>query len=342
VRAVVFTEFGGPEVLRAEEVPTPEPGPGEALLAVKACGLNHLDLWVRRGPATTPIPMPHILGADVAGTVAKVGSGIQGLPVGLPVTVNPSLWCGVCEYCRMGEESLCMKFGLLGDDRNGGYAELCVVPVQNLMPIPPGFSFEEVAAVPLVFLTAWRMLVTKAQVRAGDDVLVIGAGGGVSSAAIQIAKLHGARVFATSGSSSKLQKAKALGADILINHKQEAFDEVVRGQTNGRGVDIVVENVGEATFAKSLASLRKGGKLVTCGRTSGSRAELDISDIYWRQIEILGSTMGNVREFETVMRLIWRRQLKPVVDRVLPLHEARRAHEILEHQRQFGKVILVP
>jgi len=324
------------------DVPDPVVGPDEVLVRVRAVALNHLDLWVRGGLPGLKLPLPHILGSDVAGEVAATGDWVKDLEVGERVVVNPGRSCGECEACRAGEDSLCRDYKILGEHLPGGYAQLVAVPERGVIRLPADFPFEEAAAAPLAFMTAWRMLVTRAAVKPGEDILILGAGSGVSTAAIQIAKIAGCTVYATSSSAEKLQKARALGADVLINHKEMEIDKAVWELTGKRGVDVVVDHVGAATLAKSLRSLRRGGRLLLCGATTGPTAEVDLRYIFWRQISILGSTMSSQHEFEQVMRLVFMRKLKPVVDRVLPLEKAREAHEHLERGEQFGKVVLVP
>ncbi len=342
MKAVIFDEHGGPEVLKIGEVPEPEPGPDEVVLAVKAAALNHLDLWVRKGIPGLKLTMPHVPGSDGAGVVSSIGWKVKGLIDGDRVALNPGLSCGTCEFCRRGEESLCVEFKILGEHVRGTCAEFVKVPAKNLFKIPPSLGFEEAAALPLASLTAWRMLVTRAGLKQGQDVLINGAGSGVSVAAIQIAKHIGARVFVTSRSDEKLEKAKELGADMLINLTKERFDEVIWRETKKRGVDVVLDHVGPATWPQSLRSLAKGGKIVVCGATSGPKAEIDIRSLYWRQFSIIGSTMSSQKEFEAMMGLVVQGKLKPVIDRVMPMSETRKAHEILEKGEQFGKLVLTP
>ncbi|MFQ5795768.1 MAG: zinc-binding dehydrogenase [Candidatus Bipolaricaulia bacterium] len=340
MKAVTFHEHGGVEVLRYEEVPEPEIGPEDVLVEVNACALNHLDLFVRRGIPGLKLPLPHILGSDVAGVVAAVGERVETVEVGTRVVVNPGLNCGRCEFCLAGEESECVTYRILGEHVLGGYAERVGVPARNAILLPDHVSFEEAAAVPLVFMTAWRMLITRAKLRPGEDVLILGVGGGVASAALQIAKLYGAQVFATASSEAKLEKAHDLGADVLINYTQTDFDGEVWQLTDKRGVDLVVDSVGADTWAQSLRSLARGGRLVTYGATSGPIAETDIRYIFWRQLNIIGSTMGSQKELLEVLKLIWAGKLKPVIDRIYPLQEAARAHERLESRESFGKIVL--
>ena len=334
-------EHGGLEVLKYEEdVPVPEPGAGEVLLKVKACALNYLDIWVRRG--IPGVPLPHIPGSDVAGVIEELGPGVEGFQPGERVVINPGVSCGRCDYCRRGEDPLCETYGIIGEHTDGGYAEFVKVPARNLMRIPEGFSFEEAAAAPLVFLTAWRALISRAQLRPGETVLVLGASGGVGTACVQIAKLVGARVIAVASSDEKLQRLKELGADELINHTQQDFSKEAWQLTGKRGVDVVVDSIGEATWERSLRVLAKDGRLVTYGATSGPKPPTDVRLVFWRQLRIIGSTMGNHREFTEVMRLVWERKLKPVVYKTFPLEQAAEAQRLMEERKHFGKLVLVP
>jgi NADPH:quinone reductase-like Zn-dependent oxidoreductase len=339
VKAIRFHHHGGPEVLRYEDAPTPEPGPGEVLVALRAAALNHLDIFTRSG-GVPKVPLPHIGGADGAGVVAANGPGASQHPVGTRVFFDPGLSDRTCDYCARGEHSLCDKWEILGEHRDGTFAQAVVIPQVNLRPIPEGLSFEEAAAFPLVFLTAWRMVITKARVLPGESVLILGIGGGVALAALQIAKLAGARVFVTSGSQEKLERAKAMGADELINHKATDFSKEVWGITHKRGVDVVIENVGAATWEGSIRALAKGGRLVTCGATSGPKADEDIRRIFVKQITIYGSTMGTPHDWDQLNRLLAAKTLRPVVDRTLPLEQAAKAQELLEHGEHLGKIVL--
>jgi len=341
MKAVVIRTYGGPEVLEVDPShPDPVPGPDQVVLRVRAASINRLDLLVRAGIPTLKLTLPHILGADAAGEIASVGSDVVDLEVGERVVVNPGISCGECEYCTMGDDPLCVDYRILGEHLPGTYAEHVAVPSRNVARLPPDFAFEAAAAAPLVFMTAWRLLVTRARIRPGEDVLILGAGAGVSTAAIQIAKLAGCTVFVTSSSEAKLQKAKALGADVLINYKEVPWSKAVWELTGKRGVDVVLDHVGSATFKDSVRSLRKGGRLVSPGATSGPLVELDMRYIFWRQLSLIGSTMSSMREFEEVMKLLFMGRLKSVVDRTLPLSEARQAHEVVERGDHFGKVVL--
>lgn len=333
--------YGDPEVLEvARDHPDPVPGPDQVVVRVHAAALNHLDLFVREGMPALKLALPHVLGADGAGHVAEVGSDVTDLEVGDRVVLNPGLSCGRCEFCVRGDDAQCADYRILGEHLPGTYAEKVAVPARNVLRIPTDMGFEAAAAAPLVFMTAWRMLITRAILRPGEDVLILGAGSGLSTAAVQIAKLAGATVLVTSSSDEKLQKAKGLGADVLVNYKAVPWSKAVWELTGHRGVDVVVDHVGAATFKDSIRSLRKGGRLVVPGATSGPLLEIDARYVFWRQLSILGSTMASRREFEEVMKLVFMGRLKPVVDRVFPVEDARAAHEYLARGDQFGKVVL--
>ncbi len=339
MKAVRFHQHGGPEVLRFEDAADPELLPGEVLVRVRACALNHLDLWERRGLESVRIPLPHISGSDVSGEV--VASTIDGIAPGRRVMLQPGVSCGRCAACLSGRDNDCAHYEVLGYlNHPGGYAELVKVPAQNLVPLPDHIGFVDAAAFPLTFVTAWHMLVTKAQVRRGEDVLVLAGGSGVGQAAIQIARLHGARVIATAGSDEKLERAKALGASEVIHHHREDIADQIKRFTNRRGVDVVIEHVGEATWPKSVRALARGGRLVTCGATTGRKGDLDLRVLFAKQLSLLGSYMGTKGELLTAARLFFSNQLKPVVDRVYPLAEAAAAQQRLEASGQFGKVVL--
>ena len=342
MRAVYLERFGGPDVLAFGDRPAPSPKPGEALVRVRACGVNHLDLWVRAGLPGLEPEMPHILGNDIVGEIAELGAGVSHLAVGQKTLVNPTLSCGHCNACANGDDNLCRSYDVIGRRRNGGYAEVVSVPAANCLPYPENLPWEQAAAVPLVFLTAWHMLVTRAHVRPGEDVLVIGAGSGVGSAAVQIARLHGARVIATAGSAAKLERARALGAQETIDHATEDIAARARALTGKKGVDVVFEHVGGHVFEAAVASLARDGRLVTCGDTIGKRATLDLDMLFGRHLTLLGSWMGRRSDLNAVLKHVASGALKPVVDSVLPLAEARRAHERLEARDVFGKLVLVP
>src|ERR1700720_3983302 len=340
MKAILFHQHGGPEVLKYTDAPDPAIRPNEVLVRVKACALNHLDLWVRRGNPNIPIPLPHIPGSDVAGEIAQIGADVTTVREGQKIVLAPGVTCGKCPSCLAGQDNRCRNFTNLGYMIDGGCAEFVRVPEVNCMPYPENLSFEEAASIPLVFQTAWHMLVARAELQPGEDVLILGAGSGVGSAAIQIAKFFGARVIATAGSAEKLQKGKELGADHLINHKTQKIRDEVRRLTNKRGVDVVFEHVGIATWDESIASLAPGGRLVTCGATTGYDAKIDLRFLFSRQLSVLGSYMGAKSELQTVLKLVAAGRLKPIVDRVFPLAEAAAAHTYLEAGSQFGKVVL--
>src|SRR5579864_7266473 len=342
MRAVRFHQHGGPEVLVYEQAPDPVPGPGRVLVRVRACAVNHLDIHVRRGIPGMTLPLPHILGSDVAGEVAAIGPGVTSCKPGDAVVVNPGVSCGHCEACLSAADNLCRQYSILGEHIPGGYAELVAVPKANILPKPARLSFTDAAAVQLVFLTAWDMLVAGARVRPSETVLVWGAGSGVGSAAIQIAKEFDARVIAIAGADWKLERARALGADDTINHATQSVGDAVRSLTGRRGVDIVFEHVGQATWETSLRALARGGRLVTCGATSGFAAQTDLRYVFARRILIRGSFMGSKGTMHEIMRLVDAGRLRPVVHAVRPLEDARHAHEMLERSEQFGKLVLEP
>ena len=341
MKAVLLPRYGGPDVLEpVRDHPEPVIGPDQVLLRVRAASVNRLDLLIRAGIPSLKLALPHLLGADAAGEVAEVGSDVADLEVGERVLVNPAVSCGRCEPCARGEDSLCVDVRVLGEHLPGTYAEFVAVPARNVARLPPDFEWAPAAAAPLVFMTAWRLLVTRAGIRPGEDVLILGAGSGVSTAAVQIAKLAGCTVFVTSASDEKLRKAKALGADVLIDASAMPWSQAAWELTGRRGVDVVLDHIGAATFKDSVRALRRGGRLVSPGATSGPLVELDMRYLYWRQISVLGSTLASRAEFDEVMKLVFMGRLKPVVDRAFPLEEARQAHERLERREQFGKVVL--
>ena len=340
MRAIIFSQHGGPEVLQVGEVPNPQIKANEVLVEVRACALNHLDVWVRNGLPGIKIPLPHILGCDVAGVVREVGDLVTWTKAGDEVMVQPGVSCGHCPECLAGRDNMCDEYDIVGYRRDGGYAEFVAVPGVNVIPKPKNLHWEEAAALPLVTLTAWHMLVTRAQVQPGEDVLVHAAGSGVGSLGIQIAKLLGARVIATASSDEKLAKARELGADETINYSSDDWPKQVKRLTQGRGVDVVFEHTGEATWPGSILSLKKGGRLVTCGATSGYDARTDLRHVFYRHLTILGSMMGSKADLLAAMKFIESGQIRAVVDRVLPLAEARKAHELMEDRAQFGKLVL--
>jgi len=323
MKAVVFDRHGGPEVLRSEDVPEPAPARGDVVIEVKAASINHIDIFLRRGMPGIKVPMPKIIGSDAAGVIREIGLEVSGLRIGQRVTINPGISCGHCEFCAAGFGSQCLTYAMVGENTDGAYAQLLKVPSHIVLPIPDSISFEDAAA-------------------AGEDVLILGAGAGVGTAAIQIAKMVGCRVFAAASTEEKLQRAKQLGADFLINYKTEEFDKKVRDLTNRRGVDVVVDYIGADTWVRSLRSARRGGRVLTCGATTGFAPQTDLRQIFFRQVQVIGSTMGSHREFLDVMKCVFRGQLKPVIDRVLPLEEARKGHELIEARAVFGKIVLTP
>lgn len=342
MRAVVFYKHGGLRELQETYVPRPEPGIGEVLVRVRAVALNHLDLWTLAGMPGLKIPLPHILGCDVAGEVAKLGARLKGIPLGRPVIVSPGLCCGQCRYCKSGWDSLCPHYQILGFQKNGGLAQYVVVAKENILPVSTRLSFVQWAAIPLVFLTAWHMLVTRAQLKPKETVLIHSAGSGVGSAAIQIARYLGAHVITTVGRDEKIKPAKALGAEEVINYKKKDFFLEVKRLTKGEGVDVVLEHIGPATFAKSLACLKKQGRLVTCGVTSGPIVSFDLRHFFLHQLSMAGCYLGGLKELKTVIRLVEKKKLHPVVDSIYPLREAREALKKMQQRAQFGKIVLTP
>ena len=340
MKAILIPKHGGPEVLRSADIAQPKPDPTGVLVRVRACALNHLDLWVRRGLNGVEFPLPLVPGSDIAGEVAEVGALAKRVRVGDKVVLAPGVSCGQCAACAAGKDNECRNYTIFGYGRNGGCAEYVLAPEVSLLPMPAGLSFEEAAAVPLVFVTAWHMLVARARLQPGEEVLVLGAGSGVGSAAIQIAKLTGARVIATAGSRAKLDKAREFGADEVIDHAQQKISDEVRRLTGKRGVDVVFEHVGTATWEQSILSLATGGRLITCGATTGFAAQLDLRYLFARQLSLLGSYMGSRAELYTVLKLVGEKRLRPVIDRVFPLDQAVQAHQRLEQREQFGKIVL--
>lgn len=341
MKAVVFSKHGGPDVLRVAEVADPRPRADEVLVRVRACSLNHLDLWIRKGIPGVEIPLPHIPGSDVAGEIAAVGELVTDVHVGEKIILAPGISCGHCHACLAGDDNLCRKYTLLGYLVDGGCAELVKAPARNVFPLPNGLSFEEAAAVPLVFLTAWHMLVTRAKLQPGEEVLILAGGSGVGSAAIQIAKVLGGRVIATVGSEEKIEKTRALGAEQVVLHTKSGWQSEVKRLTHrNRGADVVIEHVGEATWAQSVACLAVNGRLVTCGATTGYDAKIDLRFLFSRHLSILGSYMGSKAELFPVLDLVARKIIHPVIDKVLPLDHAAEAHARLERREQFGKIVL--
>jgi len=340
MKASIFTKHGGPDVFEYKDVPDPTIRANEVLVEVKACALNHLDVWVRNGVPGIEIPLPHILGNDIAGVVREVGGLVSWVKPGDEVMVNPGVSCGHCEACLSGQDNLCREYDIIGYRRNGGYAELVAVPGVNIIPKPAELSWDEAAALPLVTVTAWHMLVTRANVQPGEDVLVHAAGSGVGSVAIQIAKLRGARVITTASSDEKLAKARELGTDETVNYTRDDWPKEVKRLTQRRGVDVVVEHTGAETWPGSINSLKNNGRLVTCGATSGFDARTDLRQVFYRHLTLLGSFMGSKAELLEAMKFVAQGKIRGVVDRTLPLSEARQAHELMENRGQFGKIIL--
>jgi NADPH:quinone reductase-like Zn-dependent oxidoreductase len=340
MKAVRIHQFGGPEVLTYEDIPDPQPRKDQVLVRVKACSLNHLDVWVRKG--LPGVKLPHILGSDVAGEIAEIGEYVTGFTVGQRVLVAPMHFCGHCVKCLSGAQNQCREFTVLGNGVDGGNCELIAVPWASVIPIPDALDFNQAASVPLVFVTAWHMLVGLAAVRPGQTVLVLGASSGVGIAAIQIAKMFHCRVITTAGNEAKLEKGRALGADYGINHYKQKISEEVRKITNKEGADIVVEHVGLATWDESMRSLKGGGTLVTCGATTGPAVGLDLRHLFARQLKLFGSYMGTMAELHEVLGHVFAGRLKPVLDRTFPLKDLREAHEYLEKSQMFGKVVVNP
>ena len=338
MKAVRIHEFGGPEVLRCEDVPDPQPKKDQVLVRIKACALNHLDLWVRKG--LPGVKLPHILGSDIAGEIVEKGDYVEGFSTGQRVLVAPMQFCNICSRCTAGLQNQCSKFTVLGNLVDGGNCQLMALPPVNLIPIPDTLDFSAAASIPLVFLTAWHMLVGRAGIRPGQTVLVLGANSGVGIAGIQVAKLFDCRVITTAGDERKMAKARELGADHVIDHYRQKISDEVRRLTGGEQVDIVLEHVGEATWDDSLRSLKPGGTLVTCGATTGPQVKMDLRFVFARQLSILGSYMGTMGELHEVLKHLFGGRLKPVVDRTFPLSEARQAHEYMERREMFGKIVL--
>ena len=342
MKAVRFHEHGGLDVLKYEDAPEPRIQANEVLVKVKACALNHLDLWLRQGVASSKVAMPHILGSDISGEVAEVGPLVTRIKPGDRVLLSPGISCGQCEACFKGLDSACRSYTLFGAMVDGGYAEYVKSPEMNVIPIPGDLTFDEAAAVPLVFVTAWHMLITRAKLQLGEDVLVIGAGSGVGTAAIQVAKLMQARVIAVAGTDAKLEKARELGADEVINHSKQSIASEVRRLTGKRGVDVIVEHVGAAVWDECFESLATYGRLVTCGVTSGAEVKLNLQALFGRQRTILGSFMGGKGELMEALKFIAQRKLKAVIDSVFPLKDAAAAQRKLESRDFFGKILLHP
>jgi len=341
MRAFRISQHGGPEVLQWVDLPTPEPRADEVLVDVRACALNRLDLWVRNGVPGHKFPLPLIPGSEVAGTVAALGEAVQDLEIGAKALVAPGVSCGVCDRCVAGIDMLCPRYGILGEHRDGGYAEFVAVPRRNVLPLPEGLSYAEAAAIPLVFLTAWHMLTARARLEPLEDVLIHAAGSGVSSAGIQIAKLLGARhIFATASTDDKLEKARALGATHLVNYTRDNFAKTVREVTEGKGVEVVLDHVGGATFEESVKALAWAGRIVICGATTEHLAKINLRAVFYKSLSVLGSTMGSQAELRTLLRHVEAGALAPVIDRTLALEDAQEAQRLLERREVFGKIVL--
>ena len=342
MKALHFLQHGELDVVRYGDVPDPVLQQGQVLVMVRACAINHLDIWVRRGWPGLKLPMPHWCGADVAGEVAQVGEGVAGWTPGQKVVVDPGVSTTDDEFTRRGEVSVSPGYHILGEQVRGGAAEYLAVPASNLLPMPENWEFPDAAAPLLVSLAAWRMLIHRARLRAGESVLVVGAGGGVNSMAIQIAKLAGARVYVVCGNREKADRARDLGADVVVDRSRGDWVKEIYKATNKRGVDVVVDNVGKATLTGSMQAVARGGRIVIIGNTSGPHAEIDIRYIFGKQISLIGSTMGSHQDFRDVTSLLWAGKLKAVIDRVMPLSEGIEAYRIMERGEQFGKIVLVP
>ena len=341
MKAIVFYEQGEIDKLVYQDHPDPEINADEILVKVGACAVNRLDLNARSYRPEIQV-FPHILGSDIAGEVIEIGSQVDTVAPGDRVVLSPNIPCEKCRDCLNGAENLCDYQQLLGFQAHGGYAELVKAPGQNAIGISERLSYPNAAALPIAYLTAWHMLVTRAEIKSDDDILILAAGSGVGSAGLQIAKLHGARVFAASSTNEKLDRAKKIGADFVINYKETDFMETVVELTDGRGVDVVFEHVGAATWDQSIASLAKNGRLVTCGATTGNIGEINIRKMYQKQITLLGSALGTTTELRDIVSLVGQGKLSPVIDSVLPLVSARRSHQIMERRENFGKICLVP
>ncbi len=340
MKAVVFYENGGVDKLTYADVEKPKISPYEVLVKVKACALNHLDIWVRQGLPGIEIPMPHILGSDIAGEVAEIGMEVKNFRPGDKVLIAPGVRCRKCEHCITNNDSMCNNFKIMGFQVQGGYAEFAKAHVDNIIPLSNKFSFEEWAAIPLVFLTAWHMLITRGQLKPGENVLIHAAGSGIGSAAIQIAHLAGARVITTARGEEKLKKAKQLGADDVIDYSKENYAEKVMLLTNSKGVDLIFEHIGPDTWEKNLQCLAKGGRMVVCGATSGPSTTIDIRFLFMKQHAIIGCYMGSKKELLDVLNLVEAGKLRPVIDSTFPLKEASAAHQKMLNRGNFGKIVL--
>jgi NADPH:quinone reductase-like Zn-dependent oxidoreductase len=340
MKAVYFEEHGGPEVLRLGELDALSPGHDDVVIDVRATSLNHLDLFVRRGAPGIKVPLPHVLGSDASGVVSALGEGVNDVRVGDRVLVDPTLTCGRCEMCARGDGTLCRHFGVVGEHSWGAYAEKLVVPSKNVVPIPDTLTFETAAAAPLVFVTAWRMMITRGRLKPGEDVLILGAAAGVGVACIQIAKLAGARVFAAAAGREKIELCRNLGADVLIDYREEDFVKRVREETGNRGVDVCVDYIGRETWSKSLRAVAGGGRVLTCGATTGFDPETDLRHVFYRQLEIIGSTMGPKGDLMAALKHVFTGEIRPAIGRVMALDEVAEAHRLMEARRVLGKVVI--
>jgi NADPH:quinone reductase-like Zn-dependent oxidoreductase len=341
MKAVVIKKHGGPEVVSVEDLEDPIPQSGEVIVQVRSAALNHLDIWVRKGRGSQDLTKSLILGSDGSGVVIEKGDNAYGVEIGDEVVINPGLSCGKCEFCLKGQQSECVSFGIVGMVRPGTFAEKVAVPIENIQPKPSHLGFDEAAALPLSYQTAWRMLMTRAKLRPSDTILIHGIGGGVALACLQFAKMFGAEVIVTSSSDEKLEKAEKLGADFRINYKKvpDVAAQVLE-ITSGRGVDIIVDTIGAATMEINLSAARKGGKIVICGITSGAMAQTNLQKVYWNQLTILGSTMGSKEDFRQMLKAVANAKLKPVIDSIHPLENAKQAMLKMERAEQFGKIVL--
>jgi len=343
MKAIQYSRLGGPEVLEYVDVPNPVPNQNEVLIRVLATSINHIDIHFRRGLPGVQSPLPHIPGSDAVGIIEEIGGDVTGFQKGETIVMDPSASCGQCDFCKQGRINYCPKARILGRENDGAYAQYMAIPVENAMKMPAGFNVEMAAAAPLVYLTAWGMVVSKGQIQSGQTVLVMGAGSGVGSAAIQIAKMFGAKVFATAGSEEKIQKAKELlHVDQAWNYNNVEIDREVRTATEKKGVDLIIDSVGGSQWVPMLKALKNGGTLVTCGATDGFDPKEDLRHIFFRQLRILGSTMGNRQEMRDVMKYVFDGSLKPIVDKIFSLKDAALAHQYVQDRKVFGKVVLKP
>lgn len=340
MKAAVIYEHGELDCVRIEEVAEPKADRDEVILQVKSAGLNHLDIWTRKGRPGLNLTMPHILGCDAAGVVVSVGDDVTNVKIGNEVVLNPALSCGLCEYCNRGEHSQCISFGIVGMSRPGTFAQYVAVPARNIHPKPAYMNFDQAGSFALTYMTAWRMLITRAQVGAGQTILIHGIGGGVALCALKLAKLVGACVIVTSSSDEKLARARQIGADYVINYKSADVAECVKDFASGRGVDVVIDTVGAAAWPIDFSTVRRGGKIILCGVTTGAKAETDLRALYWNQLTIMGSTMGSNEDFRQMLAAVTVAKLKPVIDSVEPLENVRKAMGRMEAGGQFGKIVL--